>query len=361
MRLALRIQSSGTALVVSKVSFGWSSLPRSGSPPGALFPQGTSLTAKGGFCTILNFSETSCSHIGKSKELATLPFALHSKLSANQESNSSRQEKSFSMPTSAQQDSQEPFFGQTVLQWKTPIICAQVMTVQSPLPLLRLCPDLTSAEDTEVLMVSVLWFSSGPVRWHQGRLVGRVGTARTLPALIWAAQPQHPACSTAKRLHHPSPEVPSSLRWRECLFTKQICGKRIWRKLFLLFRQIGPFYLILCNKSSDNNIISVKKNGTRRWPPALKMNILAAPSLFTSSRSWLYRHCSVPLALSQLMNTGWVRHIHQPLLQNYLSICFSQNPALKFFASLSSPHHFFNAVHFIWKTRTSLLWLKTWQ
>lgn len=129
---------------------------------------------------------------------------------------------------------------------------------------------------------------------------------------------------------------------------------RIWRKLLLLFRQIVPFYLILCNKSSDNNIISVKKDGTKRWPPALKINILAAPSLFTSSRSWLYRHCSIPLPLSQLMNTGWVRHIHQPLLQNYLSISFSQKPAIKFSASLFFPHHFYNAAHFICKTRTSL-------
>lgn len=125
--------------------------------------------------------------------------------------------------------------------------------------------------------------------------------------------------------------------WREWLIPMQVSGKRIWRKLSLLFRQIVPYYLILCNKSSDNNIISVKKNGTRRWPPALKINILAAPSLLTSSRSWLYRHCAIPLALSQLMNTGWVRHIHQPLLQNYLSISFSQKPALKFFASLFSP------------------------
>lgn len=161
--------------------------------------------------------------------------------------------------------------------------------------------------------------------------------------LSLSIQPDQLGWTGAKRLHYPSPKVYSSLGWREWLLTMQISGKRIWRKLFLLFRQIVPFYLILCNKSSDNNIISVKKNGTRRWPPAWKINILAAPSLFTSSRSWLYSHCSTPLALSQLMNTGWVRHIHQPLLQNYLSIPFSRKPALKFFASLFSPHHFFTA------------------
>lgn len=112
----------------------------------------------------------------------------------------------------------------------------------------------------------------------------------------------------------------------------QISSKRIWRKLFLLFRQIVPFYLILCNKSSDNNMLSMKKNETRRWPPALKINILAAPSLFTSSRSRLCSHCSTPLALSQLMNTGRVRHIYQPLLQNDLSLSFSRKPALRLFA-----------------------------
>lgn len=126
------------------------------------------------------------------------------------------------------------------------------------------------------------------------------------------------------------------------------------RKLCLLLRQIVPSYLIICNKSSDNNTTTVKKDETRRWPPALKINILAAPSLLTNSRNRLYRHCSTPLALSQLMNTGWVRHIYQPLLQNDLSLSFSRKPTLRLFAPCSPPSlPFLNAAHFIYKTRRS--------
>lgn len=112
------------------------------------------------FCIIFNFSDTSYSC--KSKELVTVPFALHSKLSANQESNNIRQENSFSMPTSAQQDSQEHFFGQTL---SCSVLWAQVISVQTPLPHLRLCPHLTSRE---VLVVSSFGgFSSGLLRLHQ--------------------------------------------------------------------------------------------------------------------------------------------------------------------------------------------------
>lgn len=126
------------------------------------------------------------------------------------------------------------------------------------------------------------------------------------------------------------------------------------RKLCLLLRQIVPSYLIVCNKSSDNNTTSMKKDETRRWPPALKINILASPSLLTNSRNRLYRHCSTPLALSQLMNTGWVRHIYQPLLQNDLSLSFSRKPALRLFAPHSPPFlPFLNAAHFTYKTRRS--------
>lgn len=79
-----------------------------------------------GMC-LHNISLIIPTNIGESKELVSVPLALHSKLPANQESNTTRQENIFSMPTSAQQNSQEHCFGQTLscsVLWAQLITCA---------------------------------------------------------------------------------------------------------------------------------------------------------------------------------------------------------------------------------------------
>lgn len=268
MRLSLWVQSPEKTEAYSLGCQRKQLLARFSCPGNRYSSRSFGLTAKANICITFIFP-SSLPHLcwwnqqswAFSEGLLAIPCVLNSKLSANQDCHKTMPQNTASLvwhqlsriPESASLG--KPF--SVVPAEPKSYLC------NHHTPHMRFCPDLLDRKGRWWWCQSSSSFGSGLPRWEwiSERPIRRLCAMQMLVSeqLNLSIQPDQLGWTGGKRLHYPSPEVYSSFKWSEWLFTTWNSSKGIWRKLFLLFRQIVPFYLILCNVSSDNNLVSVKK------------------------------------------------------------------------------------------------------